>query len=76
MQFYLNIVQIVLSVALTIIIVLQVRSSSSTSSVFGGIDSPVYKTRRGVEKTIFNVTIGLSIVFFAITLVNVIVLGS
>jgi|YNPBryBLVA2012_1023415.scaffolds.fasta_scaffold146893_1 preprotein translocase subunit SecG len=76
MQLYLSIVQIVLSVALTAIILLQVRSSSSTSSVFGGMDSPVYRTRRGIEKTIFNVTIGLSIVFFAITLVNVIVLGS
>ncbi len=75
MQLYLSIVQIVLSVALTAIILLQVRSSSSTSSVFGGMDSPVYRTRRGIEKTIFNITIGLSVVFFAITLINVIVLG-
>lgn len=76
MQLYLSIVQIVLSVALIIIILLQVRSSSSTSSMFGGVDSPVYTTRRGVEKTIFNITIGLSIAFFAITMVNVIALGS
>ncbi len=76
MRQYLDIVQIVLSMALIIVIVLQVRSSSSTSSMFGGIDSPVYKTRRGVEKTLFNVTIGLSVVFFAITLVNAIVLGA
>ncbi len=76
MQLYVNIAQIVLSVALIIVIVLQVRSSSSTSSMFGGIDSPVYKTRRGVEKTLFNITIGLSVVFFTMILVNSIVLAS
>jgi hypothetical protein len=35
----------------------------------------VYKTRRGVERTIFNITIGLSIAFFVITILNVIVTG-
>lgn len=76
MESYLNLVQIILSIALIAVILLQVRSSSSVSGLFGGIDSPVYRTRRGIEKLIFHMTIGLSIAFFVITFINVIVLSS
>jgi preprotein translocase subunit SecG len=41
--------------------------------MFGGSDSSVYRTRRGVERILFNVTIGLSIAFFVITILNVMV---
>jgi preprotein translocase subunit SecG len=75
MEVYLNIAQIVISVSLIIIILLQVRSSSGAGSIFGGMESAVYKTRRGIERTIFNITIGLSIAFFVITVINVIVTG-
>jgi preprotein translocase subunit SecG len=75
MEVYLNIAQIVISVALIVIILLQVRSSGGAGSIFGGMESAVYKTRRGVERTIFNITIGLSIAFFVITVINVIVTG-
>jgi len=74
MGLYLNIVQIILSVALIAVILLQVRGSGM-GSVFGGTETAVYKTRRGLERTLFNVTIGLSIAFFLITLINVIVTG-
>ncbi len=74
MGLYLNIVQIILSVALIAVILLQVRGSGM-GSVFGGTETAVYKTRRGLERTLFNVTIGLSIAFFVITLINVIVTG-
>jgi hypothetical protein len=43
--------------------------------VFGGTETAVYKTRRGVDRTIFNITIGLSIAFFVITILNVVVTG-
>ena len=72
MAAYLNIAQLIISAALIVIILLQVRSSSSVGGVFGGADSSIYRTRRGVERTIFNLTIGLSVAFFVITLVNVI----
>ena len=75
MQGYLNIAQIIISVALVGIILLQVRSGNSVGGMFGGGEMSVYKTRRGVERTIFNITIGLSIAFFVITLVNVVVTG-
>ena len=74
MGVYLNIAQIVISVALIVIILLQVRSGGM-GGVFGGTETAVYKTRRGIERTLFNVTIGLSIAFFIITILNVIVTG-
>ena len=74
MAIYLNIAQIIISVALIAVILLQVRSGGM-GGVFGGSETAVYKTRRGVERTIFNITIGLSIAFFVITILNVIVTG-
>jgi len=74
MGVYLNIAQIVISVSLMAIILFQVRSGGM-GGVFGGSETAVYKTRRGIERTLFNVTVGLSIAFFVITLLNVIVTG-
>jgi preprotein translocase subunit SecG len=53
-------------------VLLQIRSSG-LGSVFGGTDSAIYRTRRGVERLLFNITIGLTIAFFVITILNVIV---
>jgi preprotein translocase subunit SecG len=74
MGIYLNIAQIIVSVALIVIILLQVRSGGM-GGVFGGTETAVHKTRRGIERTIFNVTVGLSVAFFVITIINVIVTG-
>jgi preprotein translocase subunit SecG len=74
MELYFNIAQIIISLALTAIILLQVRSSGM-GGMFGGAESAVYKTRRGIERTLFNITIGLSVAFFIITILNVIVSG-
>ena len=45
---------------------------SGLSGVFGG-DGGVYKTRRGIERTLFNVTIGVSIAFFTVSVISVLV---
>lgn len=71
MSTYLNLAQIVVAIALIILIMLQTKGSS-LGSVFGGSDTSIHKTRRGLEKTVFNATIGLSIVFFLLALLNVI----
>lgn len=67
---YLNVVQIILSVALIILVVLQSKGGS-LSRMFGG-ESGVYKTRRGLEKTLFNVTVALIVAFFVFSLLSVI----
>ncbi len=74
MAAYLNVAQIIISVVLTIVILLQTKSGG-LGGVFGGTETAVYKTRRGVERTLFNVTVGLSIAFFVITILNVIITG-
>ena len=70
MTTYLNLAQIIIAIALTVVIMLQTKGAA-LGSVFGKSDSAVYKTRRGIEKTIFNVTIGLSFVFFVLAMFNV-----
>jgi len=67
----LQIVQIIVAATLITLILLQAKGTG-LGSVFGG-DSPVYRSRRGVEKTLFNATIGLSVLFFLVAIVNVII---
>jgi preprotein translocase subunit SecG len=69
---YVQIIQIIISVALIAIILVQAKGQGGLGGIFGG-DSTVYRTRRGVEKTLFNVTIGLGAVFFVVSIISVIV---
>ncbi len=71
---YLDIAQIVLSVALVAAIILQSKSAG-LGGLTGADTGGVFRARRGVERTLFNVTIGLSVVFFLVAIVNVIVSG-
>jgi preprotein translocase subunit SecG len=71
---YLSLAQIIIAIALIVIIMLQTKGAA-LGGVFGRSDSAVYKTRRGVEKTVFNVTIGLSVVFFVMAMVSVMAIG-
>jgi preprotein translocase subunit SecG len=71
---FLSLTQIIISIALIVLILLQTKGSGM-GSLFGGSDSNVYKSRRGVEKTMFNVTIGLSLAFFIVAILNVISAG-
>jgi protein translocase SecG subunit len=61
------ILQIILSVVIITLILLQQRSSG-TSGLLGGDSSGFYQTRRGMEKIIFYSTIILSVVFVALAL--------
>jgi preprotein translocase subunit SecG len=69
MQTYLSIAQIVLSVALILIILLQVRGGG-LGGIFGQPDT-VYRTKRGVEKTLFQLTIALVVIFIILALISV-----
>jgi len=69
---YLYIVQIILSIALIVVILVQSKGAGGLGGLFGGGDSSgVYKTRRGVERTLFQVTIGLGIIFLIFSVLNV-----
>jgi preprotein translocase subunit SecG len=70
---YLSIIQIILSVAIIAVILIQSKGAGGLGGLFGGGDSSgVYKTRRGVERTLFQVTIGLGIIFLIFSVINVI----
>ena len=68
MQTYLNIAQIVLSAALIAVVLLQVRGGG-LGGIFG-TPSTVYRTRRGLEKTLFQLTIALVVVFLVIAIMT------
>jgi preprotein translocase subunit SecG len=65
----LNLVQIILAVVLIALVLLQTKGSGF-SGMFGGDSSTVYRTRRGIERRMFQATIGLAVTFFVIALVN------
>ncbi len=73
MATFLLIAQILLGIALTALIVFQTQNSGA-GSVFGS-DTTVYRTRRGLEKTLYQATIILSIIFVLLTMVTVRVIG-
>lgn len=66
MQTYLLVAQIIISVALIAVLLLQVRGGG-LGGIFGQADT-VYRTRRGIEKTLFNLTIVLTVLFIGIAL--------
>jgi preprotein translocase subunit SecG len=68
MQLYLNIGQIVLALALILVIMMQVKGGG-LGGIFGQSDT-VYRTKRGIEKTLFQLTITLAVLFVAISIVT------
>ena len=69
MQTYINIALIVLAIAIIVFTLLQ--SQGGMGGFFGGDTmTGQYKTRRGLEKTLFQVTIGFSVLFFSLVIVS------
>ena len=66
MQNFLIVAQMVISVALVVAVLLQIRGGG-LGGIFGQPDS-VYRTKRGVEKVIFQLTLVLVILFAAVSL--------
>jgi len=71
MRMALNIVQIVISLVLVLVILLQVRGGG-IGGIFGQADT-VYRTKRGVERYLFYTTIVLAVVFVALAIVTLLI---
>jgi preprotein translocase subunit SecG len=69
MQTALNIAMIIVSVVLIALILLQTKGSSF-SGAFGGDPGSINRTRRGVEKTLFQFTIGTAVVYVVIAIAS------
>ena len=65
METYLSVAQIILSIALILAVMLQVRGGG-LGGIFGQPDS-VFRTKRGVEKTLFQLTIALVVLFIVVS---------
>lgn len=73
MEVYIYIAQIIVSVTLIFLVVIQSKGGGLGGLMGGGGDSGgAFRTRRGVEKLLFNFTIVLSIVFFGLAIISVI----
>ena len=66
MQTYLTVAQMVISVALVMVLMFQVRGGG-LGGIFGQADT-VYRTKRGVEKTLFQFTVILAVLFVTVSL--------
>lgn len=64
-----DIIQIVSAIALIAVIVLQNRGAG-LGAAFGG-EGNVYRTRRSLEKVLFQLTIVLAVVFFVTAFINI-----
>jgi len=67
-QTFLFVAQMVLSVALVLAVLLQVRGGG-LGGIFGQADT-VYRTRRGLEKTLFQLTVVLVVLFIIVAMVS------
>lgn len=67
----LPIIQVVLAVLMIVAILLQQRGSG-LGAAFGG-SSNVFSTKRGIDKVLFNATIVIAIIFFLVSLANLVI---
>ena len=65
---FINVAQIFVSVLLVIVILAQAREGGS--GLFGSAQNTV-RTRRGLEKTLYQFTIVLSVIFIGISIISV-----
>lgn len=71
MQTVFNVIQIVISTALVLVILMQVKGGG-LGGIFGQADS-VYRTKRGLERRLFQLTVGLAVVFVVVSIVSLLV---
>ncbi len=67
----LNILQVAVSVTLIVVVLLQVKGSGFGAALGGMSGGSVFRTKRGLERTLFQATIMLSIVFIMVSFLSV-----
>ena len=68
MSTILNLIQLVVSIVLILVILFQVRELGS--GLFGSATT-TYRVRRGLEKTLFQATIVLVVIFIVVSILSV-----
>lgn len=67
---WLPLIQVILSALLVVAVLLQARGTG-VGGAFGG-SGAVYRTRRGIEKSLFRATIVLAILFALVSLARIV----
>ncbi len=70
MKTYLEIGLIITSVALIVSVILQSKGAG-LGGLTGADTGGVYSVRRGIERTLFYITIGLSVLFFILSILAI-----
>jgi preprotein translocase subunit SecG len=73
-EIYLDIALIITSIALILSVILQSKGAG-LGGLTGADTGGFFTARRGIEKTLFRVTIGLSFLFFILDIAIVILTG-
>lgn len=68
-----NIMQVTISIVLIVVILLQSKGAGFGGAF--GTQAAVFRTRRGLERTLFRATIALAAFFIIISLVSVKIVG-
>ncbi len=69
---YFNIAQIILSIALIVAIILQSKQAG-LGGLSGADTGGVFRARRGIERTLFQITIVLAAAFFIVAVASLMV---
>jgi preprotein translocase subunit SecG len=72
-QAALQVAAIIVSVLLVVLVLLQVKGGGLGSLLGGDAGGGIARTRRGLEKTLFQLTIVISVLFLAISILAVLV---
>lgn len=74
METFLDIALIITSIALVLSVILQSKGAG-LGGLSGSDTGGIFTARRGIERILFWVTIGLSVLFFILALITVVVAG-
>lgn len=74
MEKFLDIALIITSITLIVSVVLQSKGAG-LGGLTGGDSGGVFSARRGIEKTLFRITIVIAVIFFGLAVFTVIVTG-
>ncbi len=66
---FMDLAQIVLALTLIVLVLLQAKGNSA-SAFFNREAATTYRTRRGVERTVLQATIGITVLFCVLSLLN------
>lgn len=66
----LQVISIIVSIALVILVLMQAKGAGLGDLLGGGESGGITRTRRGLEKTLFQITVGLGFLFLMVAILS------